>query len=76
MRSDSVSASSEGQSIQPAGLCASCRHVRRVATPRGSVFYLCRRSETDSRFVKYPPLPIWTCVGYELDKNEFPAGEA
>jgi hypothetical protein len=47
------------------GLCLTCRHARVVESGRGSIFYLCRRSETDSRFVKYPPLPVRTCVGYE-----------
>ena len=48
------------------GLCHSCRHARVVQSARGSTFYLCRRSEKDSRFVKYPPLPVWTCIGYEV----------
>src|SRR5262249_17148573 len=45
----------EGEAI---GLCASCRHVRRVETERGSVFYRCARAATDPRFRKYPPLPV------------------
>ena len=47
------------------GLCGNCRHARIVESPRGSTFYLCRRSESDARFPKYPPLPVWTCIGYE-----------
>ena len=49
------------------GLCASCRHVRRVETERGSVFYRCARAATDPRFRKYPPLPVVRCEGYEAD---------
>lgn len=47
------------------GLCATCRHVRRVESARGSDFFLCERSRTDPRFPKYPPLPVLRCLGYE-----------
>jgi len=56
------------------GLCGHCRHARIVESPRGSTFYLCRRSESDSRFAKYPPLPVWTCIGHE-PSPEPPASE-
>lgn len=49
------------------GLCASCRHVRRVRSRKGSTFYMCKLSETDNRFVKYPPLPVRSCPGYESE---------
>jgi len=49
----------------PEGLCESCRHCKRVASARGSEFRLCRLSEGDARFVKYPRLPVLTCGGYE-----------
>ena len=52
------------------GLCAACAHVRRIVSSRGSVFFMCRRAETDDRFVKYPVLPVLRCSGYE------PAGDA
>lgn len=48
-----------------AGLCAHCLYARRLATPRGSEFYLCERSATDPSFPKYPRLPILRCPGYE-----------
>jgi hypothetical protein len=51
------------------GLCASCRHVRRVETERGSVFYRCAKAATDPRFRKYPPLPVLRCEGYEADEG-------
>jgi len=51
------------------GLCASCRHVRRVETERGSVFYRCARAATDPRFRKYPPLPVVRCEGYEANEG-------
>lgn len=47
------------------GLCASCRHVRRVTNKRGSTFYLCRLADSDPTFAKYPPLPVLACRGFE-----------
>lgn len=47
-----------------AGLCYFCRHSRRTENDRGSVFYLCALSRTDSRFAKYPQLPVVHCLGY------------
>lgn len=32
---------------------------------RGSVFFRCARADTDARFVRYPPLPVLACPGYE-----------
>jgi len=50
-----------------AGLCATCGHVRRVTSDRGSVFYLCQLSKVDPNFPKYPRLPVLACRGYERD---------
>ncbi len=47
------------------GLCASCEHVRRVTSDRGSVFYRCARAESDAAYRKYPALPVVMCAGYE-----------
>lgn len=47
------------------GLCADCVHARRVESDRGSVFFLCQLALTDSRFKKYPPLPVRSCAGYQ-----------
>src|SRR6266487_1664376 len=52
------------------GLCATCQHVKATATKRGSVFYLCLRSQTDASFRKYPPLPVVQCRGYERQDDE------
>lgn len=46
------------------GLCRNCQNVRRVKTNRGTVFYLCRLSETYPRFPQYPRLPVLACEGY------------
>ncbi len=49
---------------QRVGLCLTCRHSRRIETPR-SVFLLCGLSAVDPRFPKYPALPVIECGGYE-----------
>jgi hypothetical protein len=51
-----------------AGLCADCVHARSIESDRGSIFLLCELSRSDSRFTKYPRLPVLSCTGYE--KNE------
>jgi hypothetical protein len=51
------------------GLCLDCRHHRRIATGRGSLFLLCRRSETDPVYPRYPRLPVVRCAGYEAGET-------
>lgn len=46
------------------GLCATCGHVRRIRSDRGSIFYLCKQSAIDPRFPKYPRLPVLACPAY------------
>ena len=50
---------------RPTSLCELCRHVRRIQTAKGSVFLLCRRSESQPQFPKYPPQPVVDCRGFE-----------
>jgi len=52
-------------SSSTAGLCAACRHARRIASRRGSVFWLCGRATTDPRYARYPALPVLHCAGHE-----------
>jgi hypothetical protein len=47
------------------GLCSSCRHRKENRSDRGSIFIFCRKSESDRRFPKYPPLPVRACDGHE-----------
>jgi hypothetical protein len=47
------------------GLCGDCRWMRVVTNRRGSRFIRCGRADTDARFVRYPPLPVLHCIGYE-----------
>jgi hypothetical protein len=49
----------------PPGLCAACRHSRRIQTRTGSVFWLCERAATDPSFPRYPALPVLSCRGFE-----------
>ena len=51
--------------MDPLGLCQTCRHATAITTASGSVFYRCGLAETDSRFRKYPPLPVIQCAGYQ-----------
>ena len=46
-----------------AGLCASCLHLRLLASPR-SVFVRCGLAAADPRFPRYPGLPVLRCAGY------------
>lgn len=36
-----------------------------MVSDRGSVFLRCERARKDPAYPKYPPLPVWNCVGYE-----------
>ena len=51
----------------PPGLCATCEHLRLVASSR-SVFVRCGLAETDPRFPRYPPIPVAACGGYRQVK--------
>ncbi|HVG10164.1 MAG TPA: hypothetical protein VNM67_20845 [Thermoanaerobaculia bacterium] len=45
------------------GLCATCEHLRLVASSR-SVFVRCGLAEVDQAFFRYPPIPVVACGGY------------
>ncbi len=47
------------------GLCAACQHVRPVHSAKGSLFVLCDFAKIDSRFPKYPPLPVLHCPAFQ-----------
>lgn len=46
-----------------ASLCESCGQLRIVQTAR-SRFLLCRLSERDATYDKYPRQPVLVCLGY------------
>lgn len=48
-----------------ATLCESCARCKVVVSGTGSRFFLCKLSQTDRRFAKYPPQPVVRCSGYE-----------
>jgi hypothetical protein len=47
------------------GLCGSCRNSRVMTSDRGSQFYRCMLSDVNSRFAKYPRLPMVQCEGWK-----------
>jgi hypothetical protein len=62
-----VGLSPEKSSKRPdaAGLCHDCAHARVIRSAKGSEFLLCRLSERDPNFPKYPRLPVLSCAGYK-----------
>jgi hypothetical protein len=59
-----------------AGLCFDCFHARRIESARGSLFFLCQLSLTDSRFRKYPSLPVFSCAGFRPGSRELPGSSS
>jgi hypothetical protein len=47
-----------------AGLCTSCQYAKTIVSAKGSRFTLCGKAQEDSRFAKYPRLPVLACSGY------------
>jgi len=47
------------------GLCRACDHARPQRSPRGSAFWRCGRAEREPGFLRYPPLPVVRCAGFE-----------
>lgn len=56
------------------GLCEKCQHMRSVVTGKGSRFLRCSLSETNKRYLKYPPLPVMHCEGF-LPEEPLPPDE-
>jgi hypothetical protein len=50
-------------SVNP-GLCETCAHVQIVRSSKGSSFVLCRLSEVNPAFRRYPALPVTACPGF------------
>ncbi len=51
-------------------LCGKCSHSKEIITSTGSRFLLCKLSQADRRFAKYPRQPVVSCVGYEQLEEE------
>ena len=47
------------------GLCGECRHASVKETRRGTAYLRCVRASWDPRLVRYPALPVVSCVGFE-----------
>lgn len=56
----------------PVGLCLTCAHSRKIESDRGSLFFLCKLSEANPAFPKYPRLPVFSCPGYTAAHNASP----
>src|SRR5207247_10768312 len=54
-----------------AGLCDSCGFARNLRSAKESSFLLCRRSEVDPAYPRYPRLPVASCAGY-LPRQDTP----
>ena len=52
------------------GLCGDCQHARLMESDRGSLYLRCELARTDSRFPKYPRLPVLVCAGYSKNALE------
>jgi hypothetical protein len=52
------------------GLCGHCVHAIIRPTRRGTVYLRCGLAATDSRFAKYPRLPVLQCDGYRLATSD------
>jgi hypothetical protein len=56
--------------LDPAvGLCSACLHAERVVSGRGSVFWFCGYSRIETRYLKYPPLPVLNCSAFEPGRS-------
>ncbi len=65
----------ESQLAVLVGLCAQCRWAARVPTDKARCYWRCRRSEVDTRYPRYPRLPMVVCAGYQPHEDE-PSGQA
>ncbi|PZS24997.1 MAG: hypothetical protein DLM58_23495 [Pseudonocardiales bacterium] len=54
-----------GDSRNQSGLCGWCLHAILRPTRRGTVYLRCGLAARDSKFPKYPRLPVTRCEGHE-----------
>ena len=52
------------------GLCAVCAHAVVQTSARGSRFWRCAAADSDPRLLRYPPLPVRSCPGYQRGSPE------
>jgi hypothetical protein len=51
-------------------LCDTCSHAREIVSGTGSRFLLCRKSQEDRHYPKYPPQPVRACAGFQPKNDE------
>jgi hypothetical protein len=51
-----------------AGQCADCCFARVTSSAKGSNFWRCMLAERDDAFLKYPPLPVASCGGFQAGR--------
>lgn len=50
-------------------LCEICQSMREVISAKGSRFLLCRLSQANPNYPKYPSQPIVRCEGFQSKEN-------
>lgn len=50
------------------GLCSVCRRAVVQRSARGNEFWRCQAAETDTRLLRYPPLPVDECPAFDPDR--------
>lgn len=69
--SDLDEAQQHGDFKASIGLCSVCVNKRVVPHPRGGTpYFMCQLAVSDSRFRKFPPLPVGSCPGYQFVDHE------
>lgn len=53
-----------------AGLCVRCRHGRTQQSTGGSRFWRCLRATREAGYLRYPPLPVRRCPGFEASGGD------
>jgi hypothetical protein len=56
------------------GLCARCRMASVARSARGGRFWRCARADADPAYLRYPPLPVLRCAGFEEGGTLDPGG--
>jgi hypothetical protein len=56
------------------GLCARCCMASVARSARGGRFWRCERADSDPAYLRYPPLPVLRCLGFEEAGKLGPGG--
>ncbi|MGB0741514.1 MAG: hypothetical protein ACPGXX_15700, partial [Planctomycetaceae bacterium] len=54
--------------------CLTCRHMREIVSGTGARYLLCRLSQQDSAYAKYPRQPLPECDGYQAAAANLQSG--